>query len=142
MILIGLQICNVMDYRHIIKKNILFKYLFLFLRYLFIVFFIFLLYLFFKTIFIVKINKLYMDNIKINTELIINPEIQLNDEDNNLTFIVSTDGLINEDFNKITLHNVNIKNDFFEAFSKKVIYENDEIIFKERPSILFYNNNR
>lgn len=83
-----------------------------------------------------------MDNIKINTELIINPEIQLNDEDNNLTFIVSTDGLINEDFNKITLHNVNIKNDFFEAFSKKVIYENDEIIFKERPSILFYNNNR
>lgn len=140
MILIGLQICNIMDYKHIIKKNVFFKYLFLFLRYLFIVFFIFLLYLFFKTVFIVKINKLYMNNIKINTELIINPEIQFNDEDNNLTFIVSTDGLINEDFNKITLHNVNIKNDFFEAFSKKVIYENDEIIFKDRPNILFYNN--
>ena len=108
---------------------------------MFVLFLIFLFYIFFKVIFINKINKIYSNNININTNLIVKPIIQFNDENNNLTFIVSTDGTISSNFDKITLNNVKINNDFFEAFSKKVIYENDEIIFKDRPNILFYNNN-
>ena len=129
-------------YSKIIRKSYFFKYIFLFLKYMFVLFLIFLFYIFFKVIFINKINKIYSNNININTNLIVKPIIQFNDENNNLTFIVSTDGIISSNFDKITLNNVKINNDFFEAFSKKVIYENDEIIFKDRPNILFYNNNK
>ena len=127
-------------YSKIIRKSLIFKYIFLLLKYMLFLFVIFLFYIFFKIIFVNKINKIYSNKININTNLIVRPIIQFNDEDNNLTFIVSTDGLVSDDFDKITLNNVKINNDFFEAFSKKVIYENDEIIFKDRPNILFYNN--
>lgn len=76
----------------------------------------------------------------INTELLVKPIIQINDSDNNLTYIVSKNGLIQENYTKITLYDLKLKNDFFEAYSKEVVYYNDELILKDRPNILFYNN--
>lgn len=128
-------------YNKIRRKILLFKYIFLFLKYICFSSLILLIFLLLKTIFINKINKYYTDSININTELVYKPIIQLNDKNNNLTVITSTDGVINNNFDRIKLYNVNIKNDFFEAHSKEVLYKNEEIIFKYRPNILFYNNN-
>lgn len=115
-----------------------FKYLFIFLKSLLIVFLIYVVYMSFFNFITIKSHNI--ENTNINTELIIKPIVQINDDNNNLTYIVSKNGLIQENYNKLTLNNVDLKNDFFRLYSKEVIYYNDEIILKDRPSIIFYNN--
>ena len=115
-----------------------FRYLFIFLKSSLIVFLIYIVYMSFFNFITIKSHNI--ENTNINTELIIKPIVQINDDNNNLTYIVSKNGLIQENYNKLTLNNVDLKNDFFRLYSKEVIYYNDEIILKDRPSIIFYNN--
>ena len=115
-----------------------FEYLFILLKYLLIFSLIYTIYISILSFITIKSNNTI--NTKVNTELIIKPIVQVNDDDNNLTYAVSKNGLIQENYTKLTLNDVNLKNDFLKLYAKEIIYYRDEIILKNRPNILFYNN--
>ena len=115
-----------------------FEYLFILLKYLLIFSLIYTIYISILSFITIKSNNTI--NTKVNTELIIKPILQVNDDDNNLTYAVSKNGLIQENYTKLTLNDVNLKNDFLKLYAKEIIYHRDEIILKNRPSIIFYNN--
>lgn len=115
-----------------------FEYLFILLKYLLIFSLIYTIYISILSFITIKSNNTI--NTKVNTELIIKPILQVNDDDNNLTYAVSKNGLIQENYTKLTLNDVNLKNDFLQLYAKEIIYHRDEIILKNRPNILFYNN--
>lgn len=77
----------------------------------------------------------------INTEIVERPILQINNDENDLIYITSTDAVVKDSYDNITLNNVNVNSDFINGTSKTIIFNGntDEILMKDRPQLIFYN---
>ena len=80
------------------------------------------------------------DNIPSANSLFEGSIVTYNDE-NDLIYITSTDAVVKDSYDNITLNNVNVNSDFINGTSKTIIFngDTDEILMKDRPELIFYN---
>lgn len=129
-------------YEKINKKFILYKYLLIVLKIFLAITIIYIIFLFIKNLTNNYNSSINQIKTQINIGIVEKPIIQVNDKNNNLTYIISDNAIIKGNYREITLQNVIIKNDFVNGKSKNVIFnnDNDELLLKDRPEIIFYNS--
>lgn len=128
-------------YKKICKKLFIYKCLFLLLRIVLLIScFLILLFIFWRVFVNFGISH-NTTNEYVNIELIEKPILQINNEHNDLIYIISSDATVKNSYNDIVLNNVNISSDFVNGLSKTIIFngDTDEILMKDRPELVFYN---
>ncbi|MBR2141170.1 MAG: hypothetical protein IJ853_02340 [Rickettsiales bacterium] len=129
-------------YSKIYRKLVIYRYLFLFLKLILSLICLAVFILFSFELYITFSVNAKIDDEIVNTEIVEKPILQINDDDNRLTFVTSNFAIIKDSYNDIKLKNVDIKSYFVNGTAETIVFDgkSDEITLQNRPKLIFYNN--